>query len=137
MATSVVPLLVKHNELLSFCRLRHFLSLSFPFWKDAPLVIRSRWLVMVLPHLLLRSAVLLSEVQTYDHIKVILIHINLEALTNRVGTEPPLNFTVPKSLRSSQIIAHYMTRLIPPEMRPCLQMFNWTIMFAVVTISVR
>jgi len=69
--SSVVPLLVKHNELLPFCYLKHFLSLSFPFWKDAPLVIRSRWLVMLLLHLLLWFSVLLSVVQTYDHIKFI------------------------------------------------------------------
>ena len=43
---------------------------------------------MLLLHLLLRFSVLLSVVQTYDHIKVILMHINLEVLTNRVGTEP-------------------------------------------------
>jgi hypothetical protein len=93
---------------------------------------------MLLQHLLLRFSVLLSVVQTYDHIKVILIHINLKVLTNRVDTDPP-----PLKFYGTQIIAiftnhaHYRTRLMPPEMRPCLQMFNWAIMFAVVTISVR
>jgi len=86
-------------------------------------------------------SVLLSVAQTYDHIKVILIHINLKVLTNRVGTEPLRFYGTPPS--PPQIIAiftnhaHYMTRLIPPEMWPGLQTFNWTIIIAIVAISVR